>query len=86
MPYIDQSFRDKFDPHIDALSQNDNLYDAGFLNYIITRLTHEFLCTRGFNYEGYNAAIGVLESAKLELYRRRVAPYEEVKITENGDI
>ncbi len=33
----------------------------------------------------FNALIGVLESAKLELYRRMIAPYEDVKMKENGD-
>ena len=33
-----------------------------------------------------NAAIGVLECAKLELYRRVVAMYEDGKIKENGDV
>jgi hypothetical protein len=30
--------------------------------------------------------MGVLESAKLELYRRKIAPYEDDKIAENGDV
>jgi len=28
----------------------------------------------------------VLEAAKLELYRRQVAVYEDAKIFENGDV
>jgi len=31
-------------------------------------------------------AIGALECAKLELYRRVAAPYEDTKIAENGDV
>jgi len=30
--------------------------------------------------------IGVLECVKQEFYRRKVAPYEDIKIIENGDI
>jgi len=30
--------------------------------------------------------MGALEGAKLELYRRKVAIYEEEKIKENGDV
>ena len=30
--------------------------------------------------------MGALECAKLELYRRVAAPYEDVKIMENGDV
>ncbi len=34
----------------------------------------------------FNAVVGALECAKLELYRRMVAPYENGKIAENGDV
>ena len=37
-------------------------------------------------YYHYNQLIGVLECAKLELYRRLVTPYEDIKITDNGDV
>jgi broad-specificity NMP kinase len=37
-------------------------------------------------YHKYNAAVGVLECAKLELYRRLVSGYEDTKIIENGDV
>ena len=30
--------------------------------------------------------VGVLECAKLELYRRLAAPYEDLKIEDNGDV
>jgi hypothetical protein len=30
--------------------------------------------------------IGVLECAKLELYRRVAAPYEDAKCEDNGDV
>lgn len=30
--------------------------------------------------------VGALESAKLELYRRKVSPYEDQKIEANGDV
>ena len=38
------------------------------------------------NYALYNAVIGVLECAKMELYRRQISPYEDRKIAENGDV
>ena len=37
-------------------------------------------------YTHVNEAVGVLECAKLELYRRVAAPYEDEKIAENGDV
>ena len=55
----------------------------GHMNYIITRLILE---TNPKNYKEFNAIIGVLESVKMELYRRKIAPYEDIKIKENGDV
>lgn len=55
----------------------------GHLNYIITKLLVEL---KPQNYKEFNAIIGVLESAKLEFYRRKVTPYEDKKIEENGDV
>jgi len=55
----------------------------GHLNYILTKLIVDI------NPQGYkelNAIIGTLECMKLELYRRMVAPYEDIKIKENGDV
>ena len=55
----------------------------GHLNYIITRL---ILNTNPENYKDFNAILGVLESAKLEFYRRKISHYEDKKIKENGDV
>jgi hypothetical protein len=33
-----------------------------------------------------NDIIGVLEAAKTEFYRRIIAPYEDIKIQDNGDM
>ena len=61
--------------------------NAGELNYAITELLRFYLdTTTGHRYRYYNEAIGVLECAKMELYRRLVAPYEDEKIKENGDV
>lgn len=57
----------------------------GELNYHITKLCHEYLAP-GFNYAALNEVIGVLECAKLELYRMLAAPYEDRKRAENGPI
>jgi hypothetical protein len=59
----------------------------GALNYIITRLLHEAYALKASpHYQDFNAALGVLESVKLELYRRYAAPYEDGKIEDNGDV
>ena len=40
----------------------------------------------GLNYANANKLMGVLECSKLELYRRLIAPYEDTKVNENGDV
>lgn len=87
MSGLDQ-FINKLDALRDSETQRHMAYHPGTLNYIITRLC-DYWC-RDFsgeaNYEKYNAVIGVLECAKLELYRRQVAAYEEKKCLLNGDV
>lgn len=85
MPYIRQAKRDKYDGAIDVLLTTLSTTDAepGELNYVITRLVSE-TCER--NYGGINAAVGVLECAKIELYRRLAAEYEDEKVIANGDL
>lgn len=58
----------------------------GELNYQITSLINDYLGTTGVDYSMLNQVIGVLECAKLELYRRVAAPYEDMKWAENGDV
>jgi len=87
VPYIPQEQRDVLDPFIRDLFLQIQLRPgvAGQCNYVVTQLLVA-LFVRSPSYASLNAAIGVLECAKLELYRRQVAPYEDTKIVENGDI
>lgn len=61
-------------------------HSAGDLNFLITSEIDEYLSYKGLCYDHINEVIGVLECAKLELYRRIAAPYEDQKIEENGDV
>ena len=58
---------------------------AGELNFLVTKICLLYLGEKP-NYQRYNDVVGALEGAKLEMYRRKVAPYEDVKIEENGDV
>lgn len=59
----------------------------GELNYVITDLLMKALEDGGgVSYTRINALVGVLECAKMELYRRVAAPYEDKKKEENGDV
>lgn len=78
MPYI--KHRDRTDlTRLQAMN-------PGELNYAVTQTCLEYLWRKGLSYSALNEVIGALECAKLELYRRGAAPYEDKKIEENGDL
>ena len=79
MPYIKAEDRNLMDDG--ALPRTE-----GELNYTISTLLDEYLAEYGFNYANLNKVVGVLECAKLEIYRRMAAPYEDQKMQENGDV
>lgn len=80
MPYISQEARRQL-----ALEER-NVFDPGELNYMFTGLIAQYIKTNGESYQTYNDVMGALEGAKLELYRRKIAPYEDTKIEKNGDV
>jgi len=87
MPYILKENRKKYNALLKELigilkKQPLDQID-GEINYIVTRILKEVYPLRYFN---LNRAVGVLESCKLEFYRRIVGPYEDKKIEENGDV
>jgi len=59
---------------------------AGELNYLITIMLLDYVTNHGKSYQTINEIVGVLECAKLEFYRRLAAPYEDIKIKDNGDV
>ena len=81
MPYIKQVDR----PAIDAYVNQVAIAHEGDLNYAITQLVLRYLPANP-RYADYNTVVGVLESAKLEFYRRAVAKYEDQKAFDNGDV
>jgi cystathionine beta-lyase family protein involved in aluminum resistance len=83
MPYIEKYMRERLvgDYPPSAIPET-----AGELNFMITVLVDEYIQLHGKRYDTLNEVIGVLECAKLELYRRVVAPYEDTKIEQNGDV
>lgn len=88
MPYIKQKDRLNLDYLLHDVSANIDALNGhpGVLNYTITKLCDEYILSEGKDYATINSVIGVLECAKLELYRRVAAPYEDTKIKENGDV
>jgi len=94
MPYITKDKRKE-------IIKEDDVFDVGImyhhvvmeeidkpgeLNYAITEIMINYLNRKGVSYTNMNEVVGVLECAKLELYRRMTVPYEDTKIEENGDV
>ena len=98
MPYIKQGQRDRIERDLVTNACEDgiglagfgeSLWDEGELNYVITTICLDYMglpdCAEP-SYAKINEVIGVLECAKLEMYRRLAGPYEDFKASENGDL
>jgi hypothetical protein len=87
LPYIKAQNRKKYEKILEELATILKSLPPeevdGELNYVITKTLKEVYPLRYFH---LNKAIGVLECAKLEYYRRVAAPYEDTKIKESGDV
>ncbi len=90
MPYLPQERRQELYPliskvagEIQAAVESGTGKRGGEVNFVICSLV-DMLYDR--NYTGLSAAIGDVECAKLEIYRRVLGPYEDEKITEHGDV
>ena len=87
MPYILAADRDKLQSATDAMTAViDESTTAGDLNYMISLMAKAYIGAKGLRYEHLNAVVGALDCAKAEFQRRVVAPYEDQKIAENGDV
>lgn len=92
MPYIKQEARSKIIHALEELAFT--IKDAGFsveempgvLNYVISSLLNLMRPEKGWNYYSINNTRGLIGCVGDEFYRRVAAPYEDIKIQENGDI
>jgi len=85
MPYIKKEAREQIE-YLVGLMNSTRIPTGGDLNYLITQLTHAFLNQRTKSYQNFSDAGFALEGAAQELYRKYVAPYEDLKAEENGDV
>lgn len=94
MPYIPKHNREKYDDLINSLAHilntranHDEL--SGEMNYVLFRLA-KLLCNQESDGKRSYARMAIVSSALTEAqaeFRRRVmAPYEDEKIEENGDV
>jgi hypothetical protein len=94
MPYIKQEDREKFNEipfdgvgKIFPLREIGELCNnAGDLNFAITMILQHYIEKKGESYAVHNEIMGMLDCCAKEWYRKRVGPYENEKIEENGDL
>lgn len=90
MPYIKTEDRTKYDDLIeevvDVLTEHGfKSCDVGDLNYFISQVVWK-LFDANKKYKTANDLAGVLACVDKEFYRRKVSPYEDEKIEQNGDL
>ncbi len=78
MPYITRERK--------AIVQAEGPETPGDLNYVLTMAVRAYMRRKGKSYTTMNDIVGALESCKAEFQRRVVAPYEDEKIKQNGDV
>ena len=84
MPYILKTERVVFDTDIDTIVRHTNT--PGKLTYVIYKLCVGYLGKNGICYNNFATVSGALVCVGHELYRRVIAPYENKKIKQNGDV
>jgi len=82
MPYIKQEKRPDMD-EIVALMKSKGVKADGDLNYILFKFCKEAVTP---SYNNFKNFIGELRQCTAEIERRLLAPYEDQKIIENGDV
>lgn len=86
MPYIDDAAKDDINgTPLGVAFYPPEQQTPGKLTYALFRLCHNYLGSAP-SFADFATVLGSLEAAKLEIYRRKVAPYEDKKIKENGDV
>ncbi len=78
MPHINESLKNALDGNHIKPSE------AGHLTYVFYREGLQYMNRKGESFSNYCHVIGALVCAGLELYRRKISPYEEKAIAKNG--
>ncbi len=80
MPYIESGLRRAID------SGRMEPRAVGELTYAMTKLALAYVEKKGLNFATCADVMAALHATDKEFYRRVVAPYEDTKIEENGDV
>lgn len=86
MPYIKKSLRKLLDESsLNRIAPKT----PGELTYVLSKVLTSYVAQRpavNGAFATFAELMGALECAKAEYYRRVVAPYEDQKCLENGDV
>jgi len=82
MPYVKQDVRENLNFVVENMKAMDVKPD-GKLNYVLFKFCKD---TIDPSYNNYKNFIAELEECAQEIRRRLLAPYENQKIIENGDV
>jgi hypothetical protein len=88
MPYITRKDRKQYQEILSSLAEiipQDRMQRPGHMNYIVSLLI-EKVYGKEMRYADHNEVMGFLNCIALEFYRRKTAPYEDLKIAEEGDL
>ena len=88
MPYISVEDRERWNMGLEFLWEHiqSGGISNGDLNYLYSMLARFYLDKHGRSYNTMSDVVKALECAKLEFYRREMAPYENTKLEQNGDV
>lgn len=80
MPYLEESVKEALDSGLIKMSE------PGHLTYRLYKCCLDYIAIRGKRFFSVCEVMGALTCCALEFYRRIIAPYEDKKIQENGDV
>jgi hypothetical protein len=83
MPYITQEQRGDLDQLISEMGDVYSVQANGDLNYILFAFCKRYVSP---SYNNYKNFCGELRQCATEIERRILAPYEDSKIIDNGDV
>jgi hypothetical protein len=93
MPYISYGRRSVFNGDIDAIVGKLSRETSKELVYVLTKIAYLWLRQRAafrghpaMGFDDLAPIISVFETVKLEAYRRLIAPYEDNRLDEHGDV
>ena len=79
MPYITEDAREE-------LADGRGSNTAGELNYVLSRVLILYMDRMGKSYKTFNDISGAMTECLAEFRRRVIAPYEDEKTKQNGDL